>query len=128
MLEILRDFLPLIGSVASCIISFFIARATASNEIKKLEMSWNREDVKAFRNALSEVAVSISKYIDTGEPGDQECALQKVEAIRPIVPSYCAESLEKLRNRLIIGDTIDVDQALSELLQNQRYNYTYNRR
>ena len=55
---------PIITIIMSSVISFFIAKHQTKNEIKKLLMSYNREDKQLLNDAFTELMVKTKEHCD----------------------------------------------------------------
>ena len=63
-MEIVIALIPIITVIISSVISFFIAKHQAKNEIKKLIMSYNREDKQCLNDAYAELMLKTKEHCD----------------------------------------------------------------
>ena len=63
-IKIATTVTPIITIIISSIISFLVARHQTKNEIKKLIMSYNREDKQLLNDAFTELMTKTQEYCD----------------------------------------------------------------
>lgn len=63
-IKIATTITPIVTIIISSIISFLVARHQTKNEIKKLLMSYNREDKQLLNDAFTELMVKTQEYCD----------------------------------------------------------------
>ena len=88
------------------------AQETTNQEIKKLERTWEREDVVSSDEEFAEMACAVAKYIHRDIIGHGVDAAGKVAAIRSKEHGELGNILDALHKSL---DDRDLDRAEKEL-------------
>ena len=60
--EIICTIVTAGGVVLSSLISFFVARSTANREIRRMKLTWDREDAVTADKEFSSMSAAVAEY------------------------------------------------------------------
>lgn len=115
-----NELIALVGVVLSFLSSLIISRYTANKEIKKLRLSWKREDNIAAENEFSEMAAAVAKYIQVDSPPTRSEASAKVAAFRAKERGDMAIYLDELYSHIARRENEKADALLTRVIQCKR--------
>lgn len=121
--ETLRSLIAFAGVLMSAIISWFISRSTAKNEIRKMKLSWEHERNTVLDQEFDQLISLVSAYIDKRSLGfdvDTTEALQKVAVARTRETGPLAPLLDELYLDLQGKNLKKIDASLSAIIECKR--------
>lgn len=118
--EILSGLFSLVGIVFSGVLSFLVAKSSASKEIDKLKLTWKREDVVSSDADFSEMVSSVAVYAKTLSITDMNTATKWVAKIRAQERGKLGELLDLLYLQLQEPLSSRMEDTLSEIIQEKR--------
>lgn len=120
--QILNNAAAFLGVVISSIVSFLISRLTAKNEIKKMRLTWEREDTLAKSSDMAKMIQTVSLYCGMIEADpdiipDKEYSesLAQVDHLRSVSDGDLAKSLDKLSASLNSGPS-EIKRNLDDVI------------
>lgn len=124
--EIVCAVIALAGVVFSSVISFRVSKSSAEKEIQKMKLEWSRQDIVSSDEDFSDMAVAVSRFIQTQNGTTHRKAIESVMKIRAKESGDIAGSLDALY--LAIGkrghgynpNSEQIDNLLSEILKQKR--------
>ena len=109
------------GIALSGLISWFVSRSSASKEIEKMKMEWDREDVVSSDDEFAEMCSSVAAYIHHIDTMKRIEAASRVASVRSKEQGQLAELLDILYSLLIKTKQADVlDEALTNVIEEKR--------
>ena len=118
--EVLSGLFSLVGIVFSSVLSFLIAKSSASKEIEKLKLTWKREDVVSSEADFSEMVSSVAVYAKTLSITDMNTATKWVAKIRAQERGVLGGLLDDLYDQLRDPIVYDLENTLSEIIKEKR--------
>lgn len=118
--EVLSGLFSLVGIVSSGILSFLVAKSSASKEIEKLKLTWKREDVVSSEADFSEMVSSVAVYAKTLNITDMNAATKWVAKIRAQETGVLGNLLDSLYNQLRDPVVSELENTLSEIIKEKR--------
>ena len=118
--EVLSGLFSLVGIVSSGVLSFLVARSSASKEIDKLKLTWKREDVVSSEADFSEMVSSVAIYAKTLSIDDMNTATKWVAKIRAQESGALGALLDGLYNQLRGPIAFELENTLSEIIKEKR--------
>ena len=86
----------LAAPVVSALISYLVAKQTASSELKKLQASWQREDSINFERCFADAVQAVALFADHQNGPTQGNALALVGRMRALADGSLAAALDSL--------------------------------
>ena len=118
--EVLSGLFSLVGIVFSGVLSFLVAKSSASKEIDKLKLTWKREDVVSSEADSSEMVSSVAVYAKTLSIDDMNTATKWVAKIRAQESGALGDLLDGLYNQLRDPIVFELEDTLSEIIKEKR--------
>lgn len=118
--EVLSGLFSLVGIVFSGVLSFLVAKSSASKEIDKLKLTWKREDVVSSETDFSEMVSSVAVYAKTLSIDDMNTATKWVAKIRAQESGALGDLLDGLYNQLRDPIVFELEDTLSEIIKEKR--------
>lgn len=120
--EIITALISLAGVIASSVISWFISRNTATNEMKKMKLTWQHEDVVSSDDEFADMAAMVSRCVKFKKGPESEDAAAKVAALRSKESGNLAISLDNLYSCITAQYPVGtkIDAALTEVINEKR--------
>lgn len=115
--EVLSGLFSLVGIVFSGVLSFLVAKSSASKEIDKLKLTWKREDVVSSEADFSEMVSSVAVYAKTLSIDDMNTATKWVAKIRAQESGALGDLLDGLYNQLRDPIVFELEDTLSEIIK-----------
>ena len=109
-----------IGVIVSALVSLFVARSTAANEIKKMQLSWEREDAVSSDDEFAAMVSASVKYANTEDDDLLIDTLQRVASLRAKAIGEIAKIYDLLYLTVQRSDYTGIDKVLTELLNKKR--------
>lgn len=109
-----------IGVIVSALVSLFVARSTAANEIKKMQLSWEREDAVSSDDEFAAMVSASVKYANTEDDDLMIDTLQKVASLRAKSVGEIAKTYDLLYLAVQRSNYTGIDEVLTELLNQKR--------
>lgn len=109
-----------IGVIVSALVSLFVARSTAANEIKKMQLSWEREDAVSSDDEFAAMVSASVKYANTEDDELLIDTLQRVASLRAKAIGEIAKIYDLLYFTVQRSDYTGIDKVLTELLNKKR--------
>lgn len=122
----------MIGMILSALISWFVSKSAANRELRKLQLTWEHEDIVSSDDEFAEMANVVAHYIQRPHEDERADAAGKISALRTKEVGALAQSLDQLYNSInLYGsfNTIDyqyVDLCLSEVINQKRKAQSHN--
>lgn len=110
--EVICALISAAGVVLSALVSVLISR----NEIKKLKLSWSRDDDLSFSEDFNRACSCILNYIETPTDSYRRTALRQVLLLQSSAPAKIIDPLRKMNHALDSGDPKTAKQLLDELI------------
>lgn len=118
--ETLSALISASGVILSAGVSLFVARLTATGEIKKMQLSWQREDARSSDDEFSAMVSALVKYANTEDDNLMIDTLQKVAALRAKATVDIGKIYDRLYNAVQSENYLQIDNVLTELLNQKR--------
>lgn len=96
------------------------AREAASNELEKMQATWNREDMVSSDEEFAEMANAVARYINIATYKYHVDAMGKVAAVRSKETGEIGAMLDDLYNCIRDGNTSAADFALTNAIAQKR--------
>lgn len=110
-------FTQLAPIVASSLVSYFIARAQARNEIKKTKLSFEREDRKIFDTAFAELLIRTQEYCSCQTEQNLCSAVEANAKLLTCAPKEFCATTKRMDEALKMEDKIHISCVRKELLE-----------
>lgn len=94
--EIICTLISVGGVVLSAILSFVVSAFSASKEIKKKRMEWEREDIVSSEDEFAQMVAAVSLYANTKRIEDWNNAVEKIGYVRAKENGNLATLLDEL--------------------------------
>lgn len=117
--ELICTFITAGGVVLSAVISYFTSRYVANNEIKKLKMTWDREDAKSSSKDIAELTKLVCDFTACENDLFRIPAMSKTAEMRSAVSGEFAKTLDDLYTALSHCDRFKSQILLSEVIKQQ---------
>ena len=114
--EIICAALSLLGVFLSSVIAFLTSRAIARNEIRKLRLTWDREDSLEFDKGLQELFQLVYEFIDSQNNSFAIPAISRLAPLRVKETGPAAPLLDELHNALDAHNRHRCRLLLSEIV------------
>ena len=124
--DILCAFISVIGAIISSVLAYFISRFSAQNEIEKMRISWEREDMISSDEEFTEMVVTVTRYINSKEKTDETAALEKINSLRSKELGELFFQLNLMQRIINIKDSEGkpdfkfLDKCLSDAIEQRR--------
>lgn len=124
--DILCAFISFIGAIISSVLAYFISRFSAQNEIEKMRISWEREDMISSDEEFTEMVVTVTRYINSKEKTDETAALEKINSLRSKELGELFFQLNLMQRIINIKDSEGkpdfkfLDKCLSDAIEQRR--------
>ena len=118
--ETISTLISALGVILSAGVSLLVARSTAANEIKKMQLSWEREDTVTSDDEFTAMVSAAVKYANTEDDRYMIGTLQKVASLRAKAIGEIAKTYDLLYLAVQRGDYTGIDKILTELLNQKR--------
>lgn len=118
--EVLSGLFSLIGIVISGVVSFLVAKLSASKEVDRLKLIWEREDIVSSESDFSEMVSAVSVYAKTFRIGDMNNAVKWVSKIRAQENGKLGALLDNLYIQLQNPVASEMENTLSEIIKEKR--------
>lgn len=110
--EVRCSLIALVGVLVSAVVAYLVSR----NEIKKLKLTWIRDDSLTFNDDFKETCSCILNYLDTGSEHHRKIAYQQVFLLQSSAPKSMVPTLKKLQAHLEAGNKSKVEELLQQLI------------
>ena len=118
--ETISTLISALGVILSAVVSLLVARSTAANEIKKMQLSWEREDTISSDDEFTAMVSAAVKYANTEDDDLMIDTLQKVASLRAKAIGEIAKTYDVLYLAVQRSNYTGIDKILSELLNQKR--------
>ena len=118
--EIICTIVTAGGVVLSSLISFFVARSTANREIRRMKLTWDREDAVTADKEFSSMSAAVAEYGAYGSIELRRSAVKEIAALRAKENGPIAPLLDKLHMAVLGSDLHLVNDLLSRLIEHRR--------
>lgn len=118
--EVLSGLFSLIGIVISGVVSFLVAKLSASKEVDRLKLIWKREDIVSSESDFSEMVSAVSVYAKTFRISDMNNAVKWVSKIRAQENGKLGALLDNLYIQLQNPVASEMENTLSEIIKEKR--------
>lgn len=96
------------------------AQETANQEIKKMERTWEREDLVSSDEEFAEMASIVSKYVSFGTGAWSDEAIAKVAAIRSKEKGELGKIMDDLYKCIMDDMYVNADRLLTKAINEKR--------
>lgn len=93
------------------------SRAILENEIKKLQLSWNREDAVQSAQELKELSAAMADYLSDDSPENQNKVQKAIQLFRTTADHECSDLAAELSTAIDCGRRTGVKFYWDELLE-----------
>lgn len=118
--EALSGLFSLVGIILSGVLSFLVAKSSASREVDKLKLTWKREDIVSSESDFSEMISTVAVYAKTLTITDMNTATKWVAKIRAQESGTLGELLDSLYFQLQDPVVSELESTLSEIIKEKR--------
>lgn len=118
--EALSGLFSLVGIILSGVLSFLVAKSSASREVDKLKLTWKREDIVSSESDFSEMISTVAVYAKTLTITDMNTATKWVAKIRAQESGTLGELLDSLYCQLQDPVVSELESTLSEIIKEKR--------
>lgn len=118
--EAISTVISALGVILSAGVSLLVARSTAANEIKKMQLSWEREDSVTSDDEFTAMVSAAIKYANTEDDDLMIDTLQKVASLRAKSVGEIAKTYDLLYLAVQRSNYTGIDKTLTELLNQKR--------
>lgn len=87
-----------ISVIVSSVLSILISRGTAKSEIKKLQITWEREDMNQFNIEFSKMVTAITLYLSEQSAENYKNAIEMINIVRVKAPDDFSKTLDAIYN------------------------------
>lgn len=112
------------GGIVTLVVSFHAQRketernrAILDNEIKKLQLSWNREDTVQSTQELKELGTAMAEYLLIDSPENQSVVQKAIQRFRATADQECSDFAAELSTAIECGRRTGAKFYWSELLE-----------
>lgn len=120
MNEIIQCLLSIATIGISSLASVIAARIAAKKEIRKMMLSWQREDMVSSEREFSEMCAAVTQYVVDGNNSNWKNALEKISALRARHSGGAGEHLDVLYYCVHENNQNGADKELSLLIDAKR--------
>lgn len=117
MEDLINLLLPPISVILSAFISYFISKANAKNEIKKLSMKFDREDRDKFYNNFAKLLRCTTDFLDFPTTNTINEAIEVNTLLLTAAPKKYLPLLQKMDIALNSRNANCIAQAREQLIQ-----------
>ena len=96
ILSIINKWLPAFSAVLSVVASCYVAKIKSKNEIKKIFMSFSREDLTELKQTFSNLLRSIDNFLDFPSGQRKKELRQAISNMIAIAPDKASDILSNL--------------------------------
>lgn len=114
--NLIRIFAPIITVVISSTISFFVAKHQAKNEIKRLLLSYTREDQQLFNDAFADLMTKTEDYCSFNCLSNKLDAIQANAKLFTIAPEPFHAILKDMDLALRNSNTYEIRKLREKIL------------
>ena len=122
--ETISTLISALGVILSAGVSLLVARSAAANEIKKMQLSWEREDTVTSDDEFTAMVSAAVKYANTEDDDLMIDTLQKVASLRAKAIGEIAKTYDVLYLAVQRSNYTGIDKVLTELLNQKRNTHT----
>lgn len=116
IVNITATLTPIITIIISSVISFFIAKHQTKSEIKKLIMSYNREDKQCLNDAYAELMVKTKEHCDIMCRDSLYAAILANSKLLAVAPKQFQPLLMKMDEALQDNDITKIQTLRKSLM------------
>ncbi len=120
-IDILKAIVPIITLIISSVLSFIISRINARNEIKKLSLSFSREDKQAIDESFAKLIRLTGEYCSFPHGTLQYNAVEANAKFLTLAPEPFHSILSDLDSALHTQDIPKINTLRSSLLKMYSY-------
>lgn len=96
------------------------AKETTNNEIEKLKLTWDREDIVSSDDEFAEMAATVARFVQYNNSPNRADAMAKVAAVRSKELSGLGEDLDFLYDAIRSNSQTEADQYLTMAITEKR--------
>lgn len=96
------------------------AQETTNQEIKKLEKTWEREDIVTSDDEFAEMSAAVAKFVYHNSPSTTRDALANVAAVRSKESGSLGEDLDFLYDAIRLNKQTDANKFLTMAINERR--------
>lgn len=96
------------------------AKETTNNEIERLKLTWDREDIVSSDDEFAEMAASSAKFVQYNSPTLRSEAMAKVAAVRSKESLALGEKLDSLYSAIKRNNQPEADECLTAAINEKR--------
>ena len=118
--EIVCSIVAAAGVAVSALVSWFAARYSAEKEIKKMKMSWSREDSLSSSEEFADMCGAVAAYARCLYKDNQIEAARQIAKVRAKESGELARQLDDLYNAVKNSIPNLTDETLSHVIDEYR--------
>lgn len=119
-IEVVCSLIAAGGVIVSAMFSWFVSHSTANKEIRKLQMTWKREDIISSDDEFADMSAEVAKYVQSASFTFQQSSMAKVAFIRSKELGELSDKLDSLYSAIKSGKPTESDDCLSAVLEEKR--------
>lgn len=119
-IQIVSSVIATSGMAISALISWFIARSSAEKEIKKLKISWTREDALSSSEEFSDMCGAVAYFARAQQTNTEAEAARQVARVRPKESGVLAKHLDTLYDAIKNENFDLIDDSLARVIEEYR--------
>ena len=117
ILKYINIWLPSISVIASALISYFISKLNAKNEIKKIEMKFNREDKNLFNETFAKLLKNTSDYVESHDWDARNYSIETNSLLMTLAPKSYIPILPKMDRALNDCNEKEIREIRKQLIE-----------
>ena len=117
MKELINILLPPISVILSAIISYFISKTNAKNEIKKISMEFAKEERDKFNNNFAKLSCLTAEYLKNYNEYTANQAIEINAILLTIAPKEYLSLLQEMDTSLNSHNIVNVANTRKKLIQ-----------
>lgn len=115
--EIICALIAALGAILSALVSFLVSRSTASKEIEKMRLSWDREDTASADEAFSQMIHAVREYTSCENEYFKYGAMNAVDALQLTESDAVSAVLSQLHDALHQGNRHQAELLLADIVE-----------
>ena len=118
--EMICALIAVAGTVLSALISYGVSRYTASKELEKMKLTWEREDIVSSEDEFAAMAKAVGAFVQSSHPSHQRAAMELVAAARSKEIGALGSLLDHLYMHIQSGHIGNTDVGLTKVINQKR--------
>lgn len=113
--KIFTTLVPVLSVIVSSFVSYFIARNQVRNEIKKTQLSFEREDMKTFDNSFIDLMTKTEEYLRFNCNGNLYDSIESTAKLLTCAPKNFTTLIKEMDEALRCEDAIRIKCTRTKL-------------